>query len=316
MTTGETQPASLGPLADEIRDGAWDLAVQVVDEGLRDDQIPSLARLARDGQLSDMPTFIVELARELDDPQPGRVRRGGPLAALVRDHARAREELGFAPREIVTEFLILRRVLWRFVSRRISSLATGDVLVIERRLNDTIDRLVAECVVAYFDRATLELANAARRDPLTQLLNHQAFSDALELEVERAARYGHGVTLVFFDVDRFKDVNDTLGHPKGDDVLREVARILRAELRGSDLAGRMGGDEFTVALVESDTQAADRFLERLTRRIDDCAALGELVAPVAISPGIAEFPREERTSDGLLRLADDRLYEAKRAAVP
>ena len=316
MSVTTSECAALAEVGAAIRDAAWELALEVVDEGLPDDVVPSLQRIDADSRLSGIPTFIRELGSELGAPDTGPLRRSSALAALVRDHAREREALGFGPREIVTEFLLLRRVVWRFVSRASVLHDTGEVLLLERRLNDTIDRLVTECVVAYFDRATAELAARARLDPLTELLNHQAFVRELENELERASRYGHSLALVFFDVDRFKDVNDTYGHPEGDRVLRKLACIVNDTKRGSDLAGRMGGDEFTVALVESDTQAADRFLERLTRRIDDCAALGELVAPVAISPGIAEFPREERTSDGLLRLADDRLYEAKRAAVP
>jgi len=298
---------SLEGLADEMRSSAWDLALAVVEEGLREDQMPSLARLGREGQLGDIPVFISELAGELGDPEPGRMRRGGQLAALVRDHARVREELGFAPREIVTEFLLLRRVLWNFVGSRTAALATGDVLVLERRLNDTIDQLVTECVVAYFDRATLELANQARRDPLTQLLNHQAFSDELEAELDRAGRYGHGLTLVFFDIDTFKSINDTRGHQEGDRVLREVARLLQEGRRGSDLAGRMGGDEFAVALIESAPDAGDRFVARLSEQI----AKGSFPPEFSISAGRAHYPSEAKTSVELFRLADKRLYEAK-----
>ena len=105
-------PPPLEELAAEIQASAWDLALAAVEEGLVDDQIPSLQRLGRLGQLGDMPTFISELARELVDPRPERMRRGSPLAAQAREHARQREAYGFAPREIVTEFLLLRRVLW------------------------------------------------------------------------------------------------------------------------------------------------------------------------------------------------------------
>src|SRR5688500_11185106 len=172
MATDPAEAATpLAGLAAELRDASWTLALEVVEEGLRDDAVPSLARLGELGRLGDMPTFIAELARELDDPQPGRLRPGSPLAALVRDHAREREALGFAPREVVTEFLLLRRVLWRFVWRRSAGLAADEVFVAERRLNDTIDRLAVECVVAYFDRVTSDLAFQARRDPLTELLN-------------------------------------------------------------------------------------------------------------------------------------------------
>src|ERR671937_2890772 len=309
MAVEGSRPAALGRLAEELRGSSLELALEVVEEGLAEDQIPSMARLGREGQLGDVPTFIVELARELADPQPGRMRRGGALAALVRDHARVREELGFAPREIVTEFLLLRRILWRFVARRISSFDAGDVLEIERRLNDTIDRLVTECVVAYFARATMELAEQARRDPLTHLLNHQTFSDGFDSELRRAHRYGHGLSLVYLDVDNFKQINDTRGHPEGDRVLREVARLLGDGLRSSDLAGRMGGDEFAVGLIESDQAAADAFLTRLSRRMSE----SELPHDFSISAGRAHFPSDGTGADDLFRLADARLYEAKGA---
>jgi diguanylate cyclase (GGDEF)-like protein len=313
MSTSEAQPTALAQLAGEIRAAGWDLALQVVQAGLEDDAIPSLSRLGRLGQLGDMPTFVGELARELEEPRPDRLVHGSPLTVLVRDHAREREALGFAPRDIVTEFLLLRRVLWRFVTERAAHLGPGDVLLVEKRLNDTIDRLVTECVVAYFDRATSELAYQARHDQLTDLLNHEAFTRELELELERARRYERGVTLVFFDFDKFKTINDTLGHPEGDRVLRRVAELLRESLRRSDLAGRMGGDEFAAFLVESDLEAGPTFLRRLHASIDELIAAGELPLPVAVSAGLAQFPTEADSADALFQLADERLYETKRS---
>ena len=311
VTAGERR--ALDQLGSEIRATAWELALEVIEEGLQEDAVPSLARLGRLGQLGDIPTFTHELGSELTDPDAGRLRRGSALSALVRDHAREREGLGFAPRDIVTEFLLLRRVLWRFVSRSSALRDTGDVFLLERRLNDTIDRLVIECVVAYFDRATSDLALRARLDALTELLNHQAFTSDLELELERARRYGHAVALVFFDVDRFKEINDTYGHPQGDRILRLVASLLIDGIRGSDLAGRMGGDEFAVALVESDAEAAGRFLARVSDRIDELVASGDLPQGFAISPGIADFPDDGRDAIALFRVADERMYELKRS---
>jgi diguanylate cyclase (GGDEF)-like protein len=306
----------LAKLAADIKAEAWNLALAVVDEGLRDDTIPTLARLGRVGQLGDMPTFIAELAEQLLRPKPDRLRRGSPLAALVRDHAREREALGFAPRDIVTEFLLLRRVLWRLVLERSAMLDARDVLVLEGRLHDMIDSLVAECVVAYFDRATSELAHQARHDALTNLLNHAAFTRELELELERGKRYGSSVTLVFLDFDDFKEINDTHGHLAGDQALRRVAKVLRAELRQSDLAGRMGGDEFAAFLIESDQETGPVFLDRLRRRIDELAHSGELLvpAPIAISAGVTRFPEDGEDAETLFAVADARLYEAKRAS--
>jgi diguanylate cyclase (GGDEF)-like protein len=305
---------ALQELAAAIQLHAWDLAVATVEEGLQDDQLPSLQRLGRLGQLGDMPTFIAELSRELVQPEPERFRRGSPLAAQARDHAREREALGFAPRDVVTEFLLLRRILWRFVSQRAAELDAEDVLVVERRLNDTVDRLVTECVVAYFDRATSELAREARHDQLTGLLHHQAFVRELEQELERARRYGHCLALVFVDLDRFKEINDTLGHPKGDRVLQVVAQAFRDSLRGSDLAGRMGGDEIAAYLVEADEEAAPKLLSRIQDRLDELIELGELPPQCTFSAGTAFFPTEATDADGLFRVADVRLYEAKRSS--
>jgi diguanylate cyclase (GGDEF)-like protein len=309
------QPA-LARLGSAIRGAGWVLALEVVQEGLAGDAIPSLSRLDRVGQLGDMPTFISELAREVERPDPQRMRRGGPLAALARDHAREREALGFAPRDVVTEFLLLRRVLWRFVSQRISELQPSDVLEIERRLNDTIDRLVTECVVAYFDRATAELADQARRDPLTGLLNHATFGDMLESELARAERYDHGLTLVFVDLDDFKAVNDTWGHLEGDRVLGEFAEVVRGILRGSDVAGRLGGDEFAVILLESDKRAGERFEGRLRECVAELTGRGDLPGEFDFSAGAAHFPSEALDSDALIRLADARQYQAKRGKRP
>ena len=304
---------ALEQVAEEIRASAWELSLEVVEEGLRDDLVPSLQRLGQVGQLGDIPTFITELAQELADPEPGRMRRGGPLAALVRDHARGREALGFAPREVVTELLILRRVLWRFVSTRSRALTGEEVLEAERRLNDSLDRLVTECVVAYFDRATSELADQARRDPLTGLLNQVAFSSSVDDELFRARRYERCLTLVYLDVDDFKQINDTLGHPEGDRVLRRVAEVLRESLRASDIPGRMGGDEFAVCLIESDLETGGRFLSRFQDLADEEAAAGRLPAGFKISAGVATYPEDADSSGGLFRVADQRLYDAKRA---
>jgi diguanylate cyclase (GGDEF)-like protein len=306
-------PGALSALGADLRGNGWELAVEVVEEGLAEDVVPSLVRLGRAAQLGDMPTFITELGREVELPMPERMRVGGPLAAIARDHARQREALGFAPREVVTEFLLLRRVLWRFVAEHLTGLESGDVIEIERRINDTIDRLVVECVVAYFDRATAELADQARRDPLTGLLNHQAFSDLLGLELERARRYDHGLTLVFFDLDRFKEINDTFGHMEGDRVLHRIGTLASSMLRGSDVAGRMGGDEFAVLLLETDRHAGERFRRRLAHGAQEMVMRDELPNDFALSAGCAHFPTDAADADALLRLADARQYDAKRA---
>jgi diguanylate cyclase (GGDEF)-like protein len=307
-----TERPPLVELAEEIRRSAWDLAVEVVEEGLRDETVPSLDRLDPLVRLDDIPSFIGAFGREIIEPSADGIPHGGPLATLARDHAREREELGFAPREVVTEFLLLRRVLWRFLAPRRTTLG-AEVVAVERRLGETIDRLVVECVGAYFDRATAELADRARRDPLTGLLNHQAFSDELELELERARRYRRDLAVVYGDVDRFKQVNDALGHLEGDRILERIAISLRDMTRASDVCGRLGGDEFAVCLVETTLASGHAFLERLEHHLAELGEVGLLPRGVAISAGVAHFPTDGATAEELLRRADARLYGVKRS---
>jgi diguanylate cyclase (GGDEF)-like protein len=307
------ETAGLAELAEEIRGSAWDLAREVVEEGLHNDTVPSLARLDTLARLDDIPAFVSALAREIAEPDADALRRGGPLASLARDHAREREDLGFAPTEVVTELLLLRRVIWRFLGDRRATLATDEVLQLEQRLDVTMDHLVVECVGAYFDQATAELADRARSDPLTGLLNHRTFAEELELELERARRYGRGLAVVFCDVDALKELNDTLGHLEGDRVLKRIGASLRESTRGSDFAARVGGDEFAVCLVESDLESGRAFLQRLEDHVAALGQTGSLPAALTMSAGIAHFPGDASSVEGLLRCADERLYEEKRS---
>jgi diguanylate cyclase (GGDEF)-like protein len=122
------------------------------------------------------------------------------------------------------------------------------------------------------------------------------------------------VTLVFFDLDDFKELNDSHGHQAGDRALQQVARLLREQIRQSDLAGRMGGDEFAALLVESDQATGETFLFRLEARIATLVESGELPVPIVLSAGVTRYPDDGDDAETLFALADLRLYEAKRAS--
>lgn len=154
----------------------------------------------------------------------------------------------------------------------------------------------------------------ARSDGLTGLPNRRQFMDELERSIGRAGRAGSPFALCFVDLDRFKGVNDTLGHHAGDEMLAAMARRLRAALRVSDLVARIGGDEFVV-LVED--PAGDDDLEQLARKL--LATLGEPMmlagqeVQVTGSIGIARFPQDGDDAATLLRHADTAMYQAKDA---
>jgi diguanylate cyclase (GGDEF)-like protein len=149
---------------------------------------------------------------------------------------------------------------------------------------------------------TDDLADRARRDPLTGLLNHLAFHARVAEEVARTRRYRGRASLVLLDLDDFKATNDRAGHLEGDRLLRVFAAGLGASVRANDAAGRVGGDEFGVLLVQADERAASAFVERLRTR---------LPAPLAVSAGSAQLAEAAVSAERLFALADRRLYEAK-----
>jgi len=157
-----------------------------------------------------------------------------------------------------------------------------------------------------------QLAHQAHHDPLTDLPNRLLFDDRLRHALSRAERDGSQLAVMFVDLDRFKQINDTLGHLIGDGLLQEVARRLTATVRKEDTVARMGGDEFTLLLEdlrrpEDAATLARKVLETL---VTPCAIGGnELV--VSGSVGISLYPRDGRTADELVRNADAAMYQAK-----
>jgi diguanylate cyclase (GGDEF)-like protein len=256
-----------------VRTSAWDLAVECVERALEEGAVPSLARLGRLGQLGSLPSFLAALGGE-DDP-----------SSLAEDFARERESLGLAPSEVAGELLVLGRVLDEH----------GEI---------EASRALDRCIVAYVGRITGELAERARRDPLTGLLNHEAFHARLSGEVVRARRYRGRLALVLFDLDRFKEINDRDGHQEGDRLLRAFASALGATARATDLVGRLGGDEFAALLLEVEPGTVAAFLARLHARLED--------GPTA-SAGAACLPDDASTPEQLVSLADRRLYADKAA---
>ena len=296
-----------------MRAAAWDLALATVAEGLRRETTPSLRGATQLEQVGGLPNLIVELSAKLGEPERPGLPGGSPLALLAHAHASQREQLGAGPAEIVSELLALRRVLWVFLTEAQESPDVAELLAAESRLSEVVDQLVGECVAVYFERVTSALAERARHDPLTRLLNRQAFQHELEVEIVRAERYGRELAVAYLDCDGFKRVNDRFGHPTGDRTLQGLARLIGETIRRSDLAARMGGDEFAVLLMEADFDAGARFLSRLERRVTELVRAGELPTGFAVSGGAAYYPRDARSAAEVLERADARLYERKQA---
>ena len=160
-----------------------------------------------------------------------------------------------------------------------------------------------------FDR----VKNLSIRDGLTDLFNHRHSIDLVANEFERVGRYEGGLSLLMVDIDHFKKINDEHGHQAGDTVLREVARILKDNLRTVDALGRYGGEEFLALLPHTGREEATQTAERLRRAIHEHTfRAGDRELRATISVGIACYPSAVVDSPhALIREADKALYRAK-----
>ncbi len=158
------------------------------------------------------------------------------------------------------------------------------------------------------------LVHLAYHDPLTHLPNRLAFESQLELALKTCARDNRQIALMLIDLDRFKNINDTLGHHVGDDLLRLVATRLRETVRASDIVARLGGDEFTVVLPDIDSAlTAASVASKLQRALADSYQVGPHTLYATPSIGISVFPSDGRDAETMLRNADTAMYHAKNA---
>lgn len=177
-----------------------------------------------------------------------------------------------------------------------------------KRLQDELDQKNRE----------LELANKRLRklsitDGLTDLFNHRHIHELLHEEFERTRRSGEPLAVAMLDLDRFKLVNDTFGHPTGDVILYETARILRETAREIDMVGRYGGEEFVVILPGTDEEAAAQFADRVRVAVSEYLFRDEAnEVTMTVSGGVASFPGLDIDHpDVLIKRADEALYAAK-----
>jgi diguanylate cyclase (GGDEF)-like protein len=152
----------------------------------------------------------------------------------------------------------------------------------------------------------------ASNDPLTGALNRRAFFDLAEYEIHRSHRYGLPFTVAYIDLDNFKEVNDTLGHRTGDEVLVTAVSTIRSNIRSTDILARFGGDEFVILLPETSGEAAVNFLNKLQNHLNDAVKVKNW--PVSFSIGAATFIETPQTIDMVVQQADELMYVVKRSS--
>jgi two-component system, cell cycle response regulator len=181
------------------------------------------------------------------------------------------------------------------------------------RFGDTIFKFLSgENIEAAYHEEIYRMTIA---DGLTGVANKRYFLEFLERELAAAHRHGTPLTLVFFDIDHFKPINDDRGHLCGDEVLKELAARVRQRIRREDLFARFGGEEFACILTRTGITGGVKFAEAIRRLIASRPFEFEGESfPVTVSVGVAQVDHEpDATSDELLRRADENLYEAKRS---
>lgn len=205
-------------------------------------------------------------------------------------------------------------------SLSIRSTPVGVLLLIDkkelnRREESIINQYLNQLEITY-DKAILhsKVKELAIRDGLTGLYNHRFCQERLELEVSMAKRLLHPLSIIFFDIDHFKNYNDVNGHPAGDMLLRSISSLLKKTFRSTDILCRYGGEEFCIILTHTPLQGAAIKAERLRKLIEETTFPNQDKQPngnLTISIGVSEMPTHSINSNELIKIADNALYKVK-----
>lgn len=299
----ERKRAELAEQALREAESRWKLALESTGDGVWDwDIAAGVERVSRrckemygyaDDEMADQPQDLDRLTHPED------------VALMLHDRQAHLD--GLTPTYQNEHRIRCRDGSWKWILSRgmvISRDAQGHPLRMIGTHTDITKRKNAEALVWH----------QANFDALTGLPNRRMLRDRLELELKKVDRDGKQIAILFVDLDHFKEVNDTLGHDAGDQLLIEAARRVRACVRESDTVARMGGDEFTLVLSELDDDGQlDRILEKVLSAVSDLFQIGEEQVYVSASIGITMYPGDGDDVETLFKNADQALYAAKGA---
>jgi diguanylate cyclase (GGDEF)-like protein len=179
-------------------------------------------------------------------------------------------------------------------------------------VNETLRLIVFLAItwVTYELKISLESQKTlARTDPLTGIVNRRAFLEMANIELRRALRFRHPLTLIYIDLDNFKNVNDRFGHSTGDVLLRSVANLINQNIREVDIFGRMGGDEFCIFLSETEQASAHTIATKLQNKLLDLVRKN--CWPATFSIGVVTYSKTPISVEEMIKEADRQMYSAK-----
>ena len=194
----------------------------------------------------------------------------------------------------------------------------NDVAIREQRLSDGDQVRVGRSILKFMTGENVEVQyheeiyRLMTVDALTHVFNRRYFNEALQREFNRSRRYGRALSLILFDIDHFKRVNDTYGHLAGDNLLRQIASAVKPRLRREDVFARTGGEEFGIILPEVGLDGARTTAEKVRGIVEATPLKHERdIVPCTVSLGVAATGAEEVSGEDLYKRADERLYAAK-----
>ena len=192
-------------------------------------------------------------------------------------------------------------------------IAKGEPIGVINITNKLNGKLFNKQDLEFIEALNAKLYELATKDGLTKLYIYRHFYTLLENEIKRSSRYNHEMSLLMMDIDSFKSVNDTYGHPVGDQVLREIANCIQQTIRKIDIASRYGGEEFTVILPETNITDAKVIAERIRKNISQIKinVKDDIYICPTVSIGMSEYPSCALDEQTLIELADVALYNAK-----
>ncbi|HNQ98180.1 MAG TPA: GGDEF domain-containing protein, partial [Treponemataceae bacterium] len=201
-------------------------------------------------------------------------------------------------------------VAWIIMSERTTALEhiRSDLVFMYVSVLLSLILLISFLILIRRDR--LRLKTLSLTDSLTGIANRVSLFDFLSREIHKSVRYDFDLSLILFDIDHFKQINDSYGHAEGDRVLVKTVEAVRSEIRSSDFLARLGGEEFVVILSHCPVEAAITAAEKIRRAVAQAKVCES--SPVTISVGVASLQKEER-ADSLIARADQAMYRAKEA---
>ncbi len=276
------------------------------------------------GQKATFPVKHPTMWRQIADSPNGLIENDHDLFVFTTVHP-LKDALVKLSRETHKEHLPIvsykiDSMPWKLISN-LPSKGTGmqSARIVSYSLLSIIMLMIVGAVSLFYakislrrQQAIVEMQALVNTDTLTGIASRYRFSTSSEMEFARAKRYGRDFTVMILDVDHFKDINDTYGHPVGDEVLKKIASICDQILRKPDLLARWGGEEFAFLLPESDLEGSRQLAERICRQVAETpisTSAGEV--EVTVSIGVSEITQSDRTFSDLLNRVDKHLYEAK-----